>query len=91
MGSDQSVATNSDIVGYQVVRVSPDSPAAKTGLCPYFDFIISLDDISIQNEEHTFVQEYITKSVNQPLKMQIFSTKTMTFRGTSHCILTDIC
>jgi hypothetical protein len=70
-----------DIIGYQVVRVIPNSPSHSAGLSPYFDFILSLDDIDCSTEETNFFTDYITKSINQPLKMTVFSIKNMKLRG----------
>ncbi|KAG2374416.1 hypothetical protein C9374_010700 [Naegleria lovaniensis] len=75
-----SVPTNipsENIVGYQVISVAPHSPAEKAGLCPYFDFILSMDDIDLSIEDRQFFLTYISRSLNQPLKMTVFSLKTM--------------
>lgn len=57
-----SVPTNipsENIVGYQVISVAPHSPAEKAGLCPYFDFILSMDDIDLSIEDRQFFLTYV--------------------------------
>ena len=83
MGNVQSESERKDlqITGYQVVRVIPDSPAAKAGLVPYFDFIISLDNCPVQEEKSDFFSNYINKSENQPLQITVYSTKLMKERS----------
>jgi hypothetical protein len=74
---------NFNIAGYQITHIIPHSPADKAGLSVYFDFIIELDDISVTTEDREFFLNYVSKSVEQPIKMQVFSTKTMTKREVS--------
>ncbi|KAL0486016.1 hypothetical protein AKO1_012215 [Acrasis kona] len=69
-----------DIAGYQITHIVPGSPADKAGLSVYFDFIIELDDISVQVEERQFFLDYVSKSLEQSIRMKVFSTKTMTLR-----------
>ena len=73
-----------NIAGYQITHILPASPADKAGLSLYFDFITDLDDISITTEDRNFFLTYVSKSVKQPIKMNVFSTKTMTRRGTTN-------
>jgi C-terminal processing protease CtpA/Prc len=77
MGNSES----SDILAYQVVRVLPNSPAHTAGLSPYFDFILQIDSISVEDENMEFFSDYIAKSQNQPLKMTVYSIKTTKIRG----------
>lgn len=84
MGNSDSISDEvDDIIAYQVVRVMPQSPAERSGLSPYFDFILEIDDIPISEETLEFFAKYITKSLNQPLKMKIYNTKTLSYRGNS--------
>ncbi|KAL9657212.1 hypothetical protein ABK040_011434 [Willaertia magna] len=80
MGNEPSIPTE-NIIGYQVVCVSHNSPAEKAGLCPYFDFILAIDDIDVTQEDRQFFLTYIGRSINQPLKMTVFSLKYMKNRS----------
>ncbi|KAL9649309.1 hypothetical protein ABK040_014612 [Willaertia magna] len=80
MGNEPSIPTE-NIIGYQVVCVSHNSPAEKAGLCPYFDFILTIDDIDVTQEDRQFFLTYIGRSINQPLKMTVFSLKYMKNRS----------
>ena len=44
-----------DKVGYRVLGVQPNSPAAKGGLVSFFDFIVAANGIPLKTLDSTFV------------------------------------
>ncbi len=40
--------------GYRCLRVMKNSPACKAGLVSFFDFIVSVNDIPLQQHDGTF-------------------------------------
>ena len=60
MGNVDSSIPTENIVGYQVISVASHSPAEKAGLCPYFDFILSMDDIDLTQENRQFFLTYVS-------------------------------
>ncbi|KAG7252319.1 hypothetical protein CRUP_030728, partial [Coryphaenoides rupestris] len=59
--------------------VQGDSPAERAGLEPFFDFILTLDSTRL-NEENDQLKELLKASVERPVPMEVYSTKTMTLR-----------
>lgn len=57
MGTSGSKASDdpSEEVGYRVLGVLPESPAAKGGLVSFFDFIIGCNGTPFQQLEMSFV------------------------------------
>lgn len=82
MGAEQS-SPKGNLRGYQIVWVLPNSPAEKARLSPFFDFIVSVDQVDLSDNgmlKPNFFVEYIQKTVNQPVRLGVFSTKTCDFR-----------
>eukprot|EP01006_Ploeotia_vitrea_P053326 TRINITY_DN67775_c14_g1_i1.p1 TRINITY_DN67775_c14_g1~~TRINITY_DN67775_c14_g1_i1.p1 ORF type:complete len:428 (+),score=56.62 TRINITY_DN67775_c14_g1_i1:29-1312(+) len=69
MGGSESKA------GFQVARVIQGSPAHKAGLVPFFDFIIGVDNVEIE-EESDYFKEYLKTHLEQQVILQVFNTKT---------------
>ncbi|TRY53850.1 hypothetical protein DNTS_002802 [Danionella cerebrum] len=65
--------------GYHVHGVQEDSPAEKAGLEPFFDFIISIDNSRL-NQENEMLKNLLKANVEKPVKMEVYSTKTMRMR-----------
>uniref|UniRef100_A0A8C6UL93 Golgi reassembly stacking protein 1a n=1 Tax=Neogobius melanostomus TaxID=47308 RepID=A0A8C6UL93_9GOBI len=77
--SQSSEITEGGTYGYHVHGVQPNSPAEKAGLEPYFDFILSLDNRRL-NEENELLKEVLKASMERTVKMEVYSTKTMRVR-----------
>lgn len=77
--SQSSEVTEGGTYGYHVHGVQPDSPAQLAGLQPFFDFILSLDNKRL-NEENDLLKELLKANVERAVRMQVYSTKTTRLR-----------
>uniref|UniRef100_A0A1A8CFU4 Golgi reassembly stacking protein 1 n=1 Tax=Nothobranchius kadleci TaxID=1051664 RepID=A0A1A8CFU4_NOTKA len=77
--SQSSEAAEGGTYGYHVHGVQPNSPAEKAGLQPFFDFILSLGNSRL-NEENEQLKEVLKANVEKAIKMEVYSTKTTRVR-----------
>ncbi|XP_067108470.1 Golgi reassembly-stacking protein 1-like isoform X2 [Osmerus mordax] len=77
--SQSSGASEGGTDGYHVHGVQENSPAEKAGLNPFFDFIISLDNHRL-NQENDLLKELLKVNMEKSVKMEVYSTRTMTLR-----------
>lgn len=77
--SQSSEISEGGTYGYHVHGVQPNSPAEKSGLQPYFDFILSLDNRRL-NEENELLKEVLKANMERTVKMEVYSTKFMRVR-----------
>ncbi|XP_059200709.1 Golgi reassembly-stacking protein 1a [Centropristis striata] len=77
--SQSSEVSEGGTYGYHVHGVQPNSPAEKAGLQPFFDFILSLDNNRL-NEENELLKELLKANMERAVLMQVFSTKTSRLR-----------
>lgn len=83
MGGSQSVELpGGETEGYHVLRVQENSPGRKAGLEPFFDFIISVCDTRL-NKDNDTLTEVLKANVERPVKMLLYSSKTLTVRETT--------
>ena len=68
-----------DSVGYRVLGVQPNSPAATAGLVSFFDFVIAANSCPLKVLDQTLV-EMIKDSEDKPLPLTIFNIKSETTR-----------
>ncbi|KAI5166327.1 Golgi Reassembly-Stacking Protein 1 [Manis pentadactyla] len=68
--------------GFHLYGVQENSPARQAGLEPHFDFIITIGHsvLSPQNKENDTLKALLKANVEKPVKLQVFSTKTMKVR-----------
>eukprot|EP00614_Pseudopedinella_elastica_P015487 CAMPEP_0172582432 /NCGR_PEP_ID=MMETSP1068-20121228/1835_1 /TAXON_ID=35684 /ORGANISM="Pseudopedinella elastica, Strain CCMP716" /LENGTH=306 /DNA_ID=CAMNT_0013375777 /DNA_START=179 /DNA_END=1099 /DNA_ORIENTATION=- len=66
-------------VGYRVLGVQPNSPAASAGLVSFFDFVVAANGEPLKVLDQRFV-EMIKSSENKPLPLTIFNIKSETTR-----------
>lgn len=78
--SQSSEASEGGTYGYHVHGVQPNSPAEKCGLQPFFDFILSLDNRRL-NEENELLKEILKANVDNVVKMEVYSIKSMRVRA----------
>lgn len=81
MGAAQSggVEIGGSSMGFQVLRVYPNSPGSQAGLKAYFDFIVAIGDKRF-NKEDGSLREILKASVDQKLKMVVFNTRSKAAR-----------
>lgn len=77
--SQSSEISEGGTYGYHVHGVQPNSPAEKAGLQPYFDFILSLDNRRL-NEENELLKEVLKANMERTVRMEVYSTKFMRVR-----------
>lgn len=77
--SQSSEVTEGGTYGYHVHGVQPNSPAETVGLQPFFDFILSLDNKRL-NEENELLKEILKANMERAVKMEVYSTKSMRIR-----------
>ncbi|XP_036777569.2 Golgi reassembly-stacking protein 1 isoform X2 [Manis pentadactyla] len=65
--------------GFHLYGVQENSPAQQAGLEPYFDFIITIGHSRL-NKENDTLKALLKANVEKPVKLQVFSTKTMKVR-----------
>ncbi|KAM9349726.1 Golgi reassembly-stacking protein 1a [Symphorus nematophorus] len=77
--SQSSEVSEGGTYGYHVHGVQPNSPAEQAGLQPFFDFILSLDNKRL-NEENELLKELLKANMEKAVKMEVYSTKTTRVR-----------
>ncbi|XP_062260407.1 Golgi reassembly-stacking protein 1a [Platichthys flesus] len=77
--SQSSEVAEGGTYGYHVHGVQPDSPAESAGLQPFFDFILSLDNRRL-NEENDLLKELLKANMEKAVKMEVYSTKSTIVR-----------
>ncbi|KAG7502403.1 Golgi reassembly-stacking protein 2 isoform X1 [Solea senegalensis] len=83
MGGSQSVEIpGGGTEGFHVLRVQDNSPGHHAGLEPFFDFIISICDTRL-NKDNDTLKELLKANVERPVKMLLYSSKTMAVRETT--------
>lgn len=68
--------------GYHVLRVQDGSPGYKAGLEPFFDFIISIENRRLDQDDDT-LKEVLKSNVEKPCKLSVYSSKTRKVRESS--------
>lgn len=68
-----------DSVGYRVLGVQPNSPAASAGLVSFFDFVVAANSYPLKVLDQKFV-EMIKESEDKPLPLTIYNIKSETTR-----------
>ncbi|XP_054168406.1 Golgi reassembly-stacking protein 2-like [Oppia nitens] len=80
MGGNQSIEVpGGGTEGYHVLRVQDHSPGHKAGLEAYFDFIIAIGNTRL-NQDNDALKEILKASIDKPLKMTVYNSKTQTVR-----------
>lgn len=68
-----------DSVGYRVLGVLPNSPAASAGLVSFFDFVVAANNYPLKVLDNKFV-DLIKEFENKPLPLTIYNIKSDTTR-----------
>jgi len=66
--------SETDMVGYRVLGVQPNSPASMIGLVSFFDFIVAADNIPLKTLDSTFI-DIIKAFENKQLTLTVYNTK----------------
>ncbi|XP_026746752.1 Golgi reassembly-stacking protein 2 [Trichoplusia ni] len=65
--------------GYHVLRVQDGSPGQKANLEAFFDFIVAIENIRLDQDNDT-LKELLKNNVEKTIKMLVYSSKTQTVR-----------
>jgi hypothetical protein len=65
-----------------VLRVQDNSPGQKAGLEPFFDFVVAIGNVRL-NEDNDSLREVLKQNVDKPVPLTVYSTKTQTARQVS--------
>uniref|UniRef100_A0A5K3EQ22 GRASP55_65 domain-containing protein n=1 Tax=Mesocestoides corti TaxID=53468 RepID=A0A5K3EQ22_MESCO len=76
MGSASS-SLDSSTAGYHILKVQDGSPGQKAGLEAFFDFIVSVGDVRLDNES---IKDVLAKYKDTPMRLTVYSSKTQQFR-----------
>lgn len=68
--------------GYHVLRVQEGSPGYKAGLEPFFDFIVSVENQRLDQDNDT-LKDALKANVEKPVKLLVYSSKTRCVRDAS--------
>ncbi|KAL1934268.1 hypothetical protein VTP01DRAFT_6450 [Rhizomucor pusillus] len=78
MGGTQS--TEQGRHGFHVLRVKENSPAHQAGIDQFFDYIVGIDGVSVDDGDTQACLEKLQQSEDKPLKLQIYSSKDQEMR-----------
>lgn len=65
--------------GYHVLKVIENSPGYFAGLEPYFDYIVSINEIRM-DQDNDMLKNVLQKNIDQPVKMIVYNSKSRTTR-----------
>lgn len=83
MGGAQSVEIpGGGTEGYHVLRVQENSPGQLAGLEAFFDFIVSIGNTRLDQDNDT-LKELLKSNIEKELKMTVYSSKTQIIRSVS--------
>lgn len=82
-GRDDSSLSATDQKAFHVLQVSPNSPASRAKLVPYFDYIVSVNGITVLQESPNVVAEMARSSVERPLRFGVYNARTDSVREVS--------
>ncbi|KAI7881423.1 hypothetical protein K492DRAFT_66390 [Lichtheimia hyalospora FSU 10163] len=78
MGGTQS--TEQGQYGFHVLKVKENSPAFKAGIEQFFDYIIGINDIKVDNGDSETLLGILNDSENKPVQLEIYSSKEQAVR-----------
>ncbi|KAF9583525.1 Golgi reassembly-stacking protein 1 [Lunasporangiospora selenospora] len=79
MGNAASGEEGRQRLGYHVLGVKEGSPGQLAGLCPFFDYIVAVNDIRL-NTESTVLREQMEACEDKVMVLDIYSTRDRTAR-----------
>mmetsp|Transcript_107617 Transcript_107617/g.160964 ORF Transcript_107617/g.160964 Transcript_107617/m.160964 type:complete len:168 (+) Transcript_107617:3-506(+) len=74
MGNQTSTA-NPYTHGFHVVKVKANSPGAKAGLIPYFDYLVCANDYPLNQQNNVFVK-ILQDNIDKEVKCVVYNSKT---------------
>lgn len=77
MGAHLSVPPR---VAFHVLKVQPGSPSAQAGLDPYFDYIVSVQDQTVQDETPNVVAQMAKLHQDKPIQLMLYNSRLESYR-----------
>lgn len=78
MGASQSTESTNNWkgapVGYHVLKVQDSSPGSKSGLEPFFDFIISINGVRLLQDDDVF-KTTLKNNLDRPVELELYNAK----------------
>lgn len=74
-GSQSSPIPGGGTEGYHVLRVQDNSPGHKAGLEAFFDFIVSIGNTRL-NQDNEILKDLLKANIEKAIKMLVYSSKT---------------
>lgn len=65
--------------GYHILRVQDGSPGKMAGLEAFFDFVVAIENIRLDQDNDT-LKEILNKNIDKSIKVTIYSSKTQSVR-----------
>ncbi|KAK0084009.1 hypothetical protein PV325_007782 [Microctonus aethiopoides] len=82
MGSSHSIEVpGGGTEGYHVLRVQDGSPGQKAGLEAFFDFIVSIGNVRLDQDNDT-LKDILKSNIDKVLQVTVYSRKTQSVRNT---------
>ncbi|KAM7532443.1 hypothetical protein Aperf_G00000133044 [Anoplocephala perfoliata] len=78
MGSSESTLKGSTS-GYHILKVQDGSPGQKAGLEAFFDFIVSVGGLRLEQDNET-IKDVLARYKDKPVLLQVYSSKTQQYR-----------
>ncbi|CAO3637594.1 unnamed protein product [Cunninghamella echinulata] len=69
--------------GFHILKVKENSPAFHAGIEQFFDYIVAINGINLENGDNITLQSTIKENENKPIVLTIYSSKEVAFRGCS--------
>jgi hypothetical protein len=80
---DDSSLSAKDQKAFNILQISPNGPASRAKLNPFFDFIISVNGINVVQETPNVVAEMAKTHIDKPLRFNVYNSRTDTIREIS--------
>ncbi|THD23299.1 Golgi reassembly-stacking protein 2 [Fasciola hepatica] len=78
-GASSSPVPGGGTSGYHVLRVQEGSPGHKAGLQAFFDFIVSINDTRLEEDNDT-IKQLLQNNKDKPVRLTVYSSKTQQCR-----------
>ncbi|CAF0827525.1 unnamed protein product [Didymodactylos carnosus] len=79
LGSSSIKIPGGGTEGFHVLRVQDGSPGHKAGLEAYFDFIVTINGLRLDQDNDT-LKEVLKQNVAKPVELLVYSSKTQSVR-----------
>ena len=91
MGASQSVEEEAPLStkGYHILRVSPGSPADDAGLEPFFDYLVGINGVILEDDAR-YLSQTVKENVMQEVMLHVYNSKQGIVRGALRATIQSI-